>query len=55
YKVDTEAEEELSADFQIRSIPTHLYCPLEGPPQMARGALGKEDFKKAIDTVLLTK
>ncbi|MCD7930307.1 MAG: thioredoxin [Tannerellaceae bacterium] len=53
YKVDTEKEEELSEDFQIRTIPTLLFCPMEGFPQVARGAIGKEDLKKAIESVLL--
>jgi len=53
YKVDTEAESELSEDFQIKSIPTLLFCPVGGSPQVARGALGKEDLKKAIESVLL--
>ncbi len=55
YKVDTEAEEELSAVFGIRSIPSLLFCPKEGAPQMAQGAMSKADFKKAIDSVLLSE
>ena len=53
YKVNTEDEEELAAAFGIRSIPTLLFCPLNEPPQMAKGAMGKADFKKAITEVLL--
>ena len=41
YKVDTEKEQELSAAFAIRSIPSMLFCPAEGQPQMAQGALPK--------------
>lgn len=55
YKVDTEKEQELAAAFGIRSIPSLLFCPMEGQPQMAQGALPKETFKKAIDEVLLKK
>ena len=33
YKVDTEAQQELSAAFGIRSIPSMLFCPSEGEPQ----------------------
>lgn len=53
YKVDTEAEQELSALFGIRSIPSLLFVPLSGQPQMAMGALPKETFVKAIGDVLL--
>lgn len=52
YKIDTEAEKELAAIFSIRSIPSLLFVPLEGQPQMAMGALPKDTFKKAIKDVL---
>ena len=52
YKIDTEKEEELAAAFGIRSIPSLLFCPMGEQPQMARGAMSKVDFKKAIDEVL---
>ena len=55
YKVDTEKEEGLAASFGIRSIPSLLFCPMKGQPQMAKGAMGKADFKKAINEVLLKK
>lgn len=53
YKVNTEQEQELAAAFGIRSIPSLLFIPKEGKPQMAMGALPKESFKKAINEVLL--
>jgi thioredoxin 1 len=53
YKVDTEEEQELAAVFGIRSIPSLLFCPAEGAPQMAMGALPKDTFKKAIEDILL--
>ncbi len=53
YKVDTEAEQELAAAFGIRSIPSLLFVPMDGQPQMAVGALTKEGFKQAIDEVPL--
>ena len=52
---DTEKEEELAASFGIRSIPSLLFCPMGEQPQMARGAMSKADFKKAIEEVLLKK
>lgn len=53
YKVDTEKEQDLAAAFGIRSIPSILFVPMEGDPQMAMGALPKASFKDAIDKVLL--
>ena len=53
YQIDTEAEQELAAAFGIRSIPSLLFCPTEGQPQMAQGALPKATLKKAIHEILL--
>jgi len=55
YKVNTEEEQELASAFGIRSIPSLLFCPMHGAPQMAQGALPKETFKQAIKEVLLIK
>ncbi|MBN2349715.1 MAG: thioredoxin [Bacteroidales bacterium] len=52
YKVDTEAEQELAAMFGIQSIPSLLFVPVEGQPQMAMGALPKDTFIKAFKEVL---
>lgn len=53
YKVDTEAEPELSALFGIQSIPTFLFIPKEGQPMMQPGAFPKKVFKQVIDEKLL--
>ncbi len=53
YKVNTEQEVELAGAFGIRSIPSMLFCPAEGQPQMAVGALPKETLVQAINDVLL--
>ena len=53
YKVNTEEETELAAAFGIKSIPSILFCPKEGQPQMAQGALPKESLNQAINDVLL--
>lgn len=52
YKVDTEAEAELSAAFGIRSIPSMLFCPSSEQPQMAQGALPKHNLEQIIKDVL---
>lgn len=55
YKVDTEAEMELSAVFGIQSIPTFLFVPMEGLPMMQPGALPKKAYKQIIEEELLPK
>jgi thioredoxin len=52
YKIDTEVEQELAAAFAIRSIPSMLFCPAEGQPQMANGALPKAEIERIIADVL---
>lgn len=53
YKIDTEAEQELAGIFGIKSIPSLLFIPKDGKPQMAQGALPKETLIQAINDVLL--
>lgn len=52
YKVNTEKQQELAAAFGIQSIPSLLFVPLEGQPQMAMGALPKDSMKSAMKDVL---
>lgn len=52
YKINTEQERELAELFGIQSIPSLLFIPADGQPQMAMGALPKDTFKKAIADVL---
>lgn len=55
YKVNTEIEQELSAVFGIRSIPSILFIPAGGKqPMMQAGALPKGTLKQIIDKELLT-
>lgn len=53
YKIDTDAEPELSGLFSIQSIPTFLFIPVEGAPMIQRGALPKNVFKEVIEGRLL--
>jgi len=55
YKVDTDAEQILSQSMGIESLPTLLFIPLKGKPQMTMGALPKESLVKAVNEVLLVK
>jgi len=55
YKINTDAEQELAGAFGIRSIPSILFVPMEGKPQMSMGAMPKDQFVKAINEILLKK
>ena len=55
YKVDTEDQQEIASVFGIRSIPSILFIPKEGQPQMSAGAMPKESFVKAFDEILGVK
>lgn len=55
YKVNTDREKELAGVFSIRSIPSILYCPVEGQPTMTMGALPKTEFEKMVNEILLAK
>ena len=53
YKVDTEVEQELSSVFQIRSIPSILFIPMDKQPMMQAGALPKHTLEEIIQKELL--
>jgi len=53
YKVNTDQQQELAQLFGIRSIPSILFCPASGQPQMTMGALPKAEFEKMIKDILL--
>jgi thioredoxin 1 len=52
YKIDTEAEQELAGAFGIQSIPSILFIPKDGQPQMAQGAMPKDGFIDVMKDVL---
>ncbi|HUZ16741.1 MAG TPA: thioredoxin [Spirochaetia bacterium] len=53
YKVNTDEQQELAGAFGIQSIPSMLFVPMEGKPQMAVGALPKGTMKEVIEKELL--
>lgn len=55
YKVNVDNEKELAMAFGIQSVPTILFIPKEGQPQLAIGAFPKETFEKQIKTFLLNE
>jgi len=55
YKVNTDEQQELAGAFGIRSIPSLLFVPMDGKPQMSVGALPKAQMVEAINKILLGK
>ena len=53
YKINTEQERDLASAFQIKSIPTVLFIPMEGQPLMQVGALPEEGYRKVVTEQLL--
>ena len=53
YKVNVDDEPELSTFFNIRSVPTLVFIPMNGAPQIATGAFPKKEIAHAIVTILL--
>jgi thioredoxin len=55
YKVDTEKERALSQSIGITGLPTLLFIPAKGKPQVSMGLLPKESLVKAVNEILLVK
>jgi thioredoxin len=51
YKVNTDKEPEIATAFGVSSIPTILFIPKEGEPQVLRGAMPKTAFVDTIKNV----
>jgi thioredoxin len=55
YKIDTQKESKLTETLGVSALPTLLYIPLEGKPQVRMGLVPKESIKQAINDILLKK
>jgi thioredoxin len=53
YKVNTDDQRELSSVFQVRSIPSILFAPINGKPAMQPGAMSKEQYIEIINDFVL--
>ncbi len=53
YKVDTEKEKILARKLGISGLPTLLFIPAAGKPQMSMGLLPKTSLVDAVNDVLL--
>lgn len=52
YKVDVDSEHELAAMFNILSIPTLLFIPLNGEPKRVSGAMTETQIKEILDSII---
>jgi thioredoxin len=52
YKVNTEEQDELSALFNIRSLPSVIMIPMDGKHKTHIGVLPKYKYKEMIDDIL---
>ena len=53
YKVNVDDEQELAAYFNVRSIPTLAYIPLDDKPTLVPGGMGKAQLRENIENLLL--
>lgn len=53
YKVNVDDEQELAAYFNVRSIPTLAYIPLDDKPMLVPGGMGKVQLRENIEKLLL--
>ena len=54
YKMDIEDEMEVAQMFNVMSVPTLVFIPLEGKPALQAGAPPKDMLKDLIDEKLLS-
>lgn len=55
YKVNIDTEQDVANTFGIMSVPSLLFAPMTGEPQMAQGALPKDILEQAIQDVFNIK
>jgi thioredoxin len=58
YKVNIDQERELASLFNVQSIPTFLFCPMDGNPTISSGIANTADatkqmFRQQIEQLLL--
>jgi len=55
YKMDIEDEMEIAQQFNVMSVPTIVFIPVEGKPAIQAGAPSKDALKQIIDDRLLSE
>jgi len=53
YKINVDNEKQLASVFRVRSIPSVLFVPKTGKPQMQTGAFPKDTYFKVVKEQLL--
>jgi thioredoxin len=53
YKVNVDQEKELASFFCVTSIPLFVFVPVNGEPQLMKGAADKETYERLISEYLL--
>jgi thioredoxin len=54
YKVNVDNEKELTSLFRIRSVPTLVFVPMQGDPQVSSGALNRIQLRQALNSLLVS-
>lgn len=49
YRVDVEKSSDLASRFDVKSVPTLLFIPFDGEPEMMEGMPSKDELRKLID------
>ena len=52
YKVNVDDEPELASLFRVRSVPTLVFAPMKGNPQITSGAPTKGQLKQALESFI---
>lgn len=52
YKVNIDKEEYLTEAFDIRSVPTLIFVPMDGDPRRAMGAMPKNLLREQLDQLI---
>lgn len=53
YKIDIDKERELAMKLNIRSVPTIIFSPVKGVPEVVMGSAPKQNIVQKIEQVLL--
>lgn len=53
YKVEIEQQSDIASAFAIESIPTLMFIPMDGIPQIVQGAMPLDEIRRMIDEIIL--